>query len=141
MRPTPETEAILTQRFGSDSLIALATCVQNVPSVRTVDAFYENGCFYVLTHSLSGKMQQVKKNPVCAISGDWFTAQGTGEDLGWFGRPENHPIADRMRTVFAAWINNGHSDLNDPNTCILCIRLKTAVLFADGKRYPLEYAE
>lgn len=139
MRPTPETEAILAGRFGSDSLIALATCVQNIPSVRTVDAYYENGCFYILTHSRSGKMQQLKENPVCAISGDWFTAQGTGEDLGWFGRPENRPIADRMRAVFAAWINNGHSDLSDPNTCILCIRLKTAVLFADGKRYPLEY--
>lgn len=139
MRPTSETEAILTERFGTDSLIALATCTDNIPSVRTVDAFYQDGAFYVLTHALSGKMQQLAKNPVCAISGDWFTAHGIGEDLGWFCKPENKAIAEKMRTLFAAWIDNGHNDFGDENTCILRIRLTDAVLMHNGARYLLEY--
>ena len=42
-----------------DSIIALATAIDNTPYVRSVDAFYEDGAFYVLTHGLSGKMKQV----------------------------------------------------------------------------------
>ncbi len=139
MKPTLKTEAILQERFGGDSLISLATCTNNIPSVRTVDAFYQDGCFYVLTHALSGKMRQLTANPLCAISGDWFTAHGTGENLGWFCKPENETIASRMRSIFAAWIDNSHNNFDDENTCILRIRLKDAVLFDHGTRYQLEY--
>ena len=138
-RPTPETEAILLERFGRDSIIALATSANNIPSVRSVNAFYEDGAFYVLTYALSGKMQQIQQNPVVAISGDWFTAHGMGENLGWFQRPENAHLAARMRQVFAAWIDNGHNNFEDTNTIILRIRLTHGVLFSHGTRYELDY--
>ena len=136
--PTGEMEKILLERFGQDSIIALATAANGVPYVRSVDAFYQNGAFFVLTHALSGKMQQIAENPVVAISGDWFTARGTGENLGWFGSEENAALAEKMRSVFAAWINNGHSNLDDPNTIILRIRLTHAVLFSHGTRYEFD---
>ena len=75
---TKEVDAILLERFGKDSIIALATAVDNIPYVRSVDAFYENGVFYVLTHGLSSKMQQIEQNPAVALSGEWFTAQAKG---------------------------------------------------------------
>ena len=136
--PTGEMEKILLERFGQDTIIALATAANGVPYVRSVDAFYQNGAFFVLTHALSGKMQQIAENPVVAISGDWFTARGTGENLGWFGSDENAALAEKMRSVFAAWINNGHSNLDDPNTIILRIRLTHAVLFSHGTRYEFD---
>ena len=113
----------------------MATAVDNVPYVRSVDAFYEDGSFYVLTYGLSGKMQQIKQNPTVAISGEWFTAQGEGINRGYFGSEENKEIAGKMRTVFAAWIDNGHNNFEDVNTCILQIRLTNGVLFSDGNRY------
>ena len=136
---TKETEAILHERFGKDSILALATSVDNVPYVRNVDAFYEDGAFYVLTHGLSNKMKQIARNPVVALSGEWFTAQGKGICLGYFGKPENAPIANRMKQVFAAWIDNGHNDFNDVNTCILCVKLTGGVLFANGTRYEIDF--
>ena len=54
-----EAEAILLERFGKDSIIALATTINIIPYVRSVDAFYEDRAFYVLTHGLSGKMKQI----------------------------------------------------------------------------------
>ena len=42
---TKEIDAILLERFGKDSIIALATAIDNIPYVRNVDAFYENGAF------------------------------------------------------------------------------------------------
>lgn len=134
------TEAILLKRFSKDSLISLATSVENVPYVRTVDAFYDDGAFYVLTHALSGKMKQVEKNPIVAVSGEWFTAHGRGINLGWFGSDKNKSIAEKMRIVFADWIDNGHSNLEDKNTIILRIELTKGVLFSDGIRYEIDFS-
>ena len=134
-----EIESILYERFGGDSILALASAIDNIPHVRSVDAFYEDGCFYILTHTLSGKMRQIAQNPTVAIAGEWFTAQGVGVNLGFFGLSENAHIANKMRQVFSAWIDNGHSDLTDSNTCILCIRLTSGVLFADGVRYEIDF--
>ena len=136
---TKEVEAILQERFGKDSIVALATAVDNVPYVRSVDAFYEDGAFYVLTHGLSGKMQQIERNETVALSGEWFTAQGKGINLGYFGKAENSCIANKMKQVFSAWIDNGHNNFDDRNTCILCIRLTSGILFSNGTRYEIDF--
>lgn len=138
---TSEINAVLIERFGGDSIIALATAENDIPYVRSVDAFYENGAFYVLTYALSGKMQQIRKNPVVAVSGEWFTAHGKGVDLGWFGSGENKSIAEKMRVVFSEWIDNGHNDFEDRNTCILRIELTDGVLFSMGKRYDIDFTK
>ena len=135
------TEQIMLERFGKDSLISLATSENNIPHVRVVDAFYENGAFYVLTYALSGKMKQIEKNTVVAIAGDWFTAHGKGVNLGWFGAEENKEIAEKMRNVFAEWIDNGHNNFDDVNTCILKIELTEGVLFSHGTRYEIDFTE
>ena len=132
-----EVEKILKERFGKDSILALATVSGNMPYVRNVDAFYEDGAFYVLTYGLSNKMKQIEENPVVALAGEWFTGHGKAVNLGYFGKEENAQIVKRMREVFAAWIDNGHNDFSDVNTCILRIELTDGVLFADGKRYEL----
>lgn len=138
---TKETEAVLLERFGKDSIVALATSADNVPYVRNVDAFYEDGAFYVLTHGLSNKMKQIEQNPTVALSGEWFTAQGTGTNMGYFGKVENAAVANRMKQVFSAWIDNGHNNFDDVNTCILCVKLTSGVLFANGIRYEIDFTE
>ncbi len=55
MKRTEETEKILTERFGRDTLIALATESNGTPYVRTVNACYEDGAFYIITHALSNR--------------------------------------------------------------------------------------
>ena len=132
---------LLRERFRRDSVMALATVENGAPSVRNVNAYYANGAFYVITYALSGKMRQLAANPSCALAGEWFTAHGMGESLGWFGSAENAPVAAKLRAAFAEWIDNGHNDLSDSNCVILRIRLTDAVLFANGTRYELDFAE
>ncbi|MGN0618741.1 MAG: pyridoxamine 5'-phosphate oxidase family protein [Ruminiclostridium sp.] len=136
-----ETEEIMVERFGGDSLIALATAANNIPYVRNVNSYYENGAFYVLTYGVSDKMKQIAVNPVVAVAGEWFSAHGRGVNLGWFGSPENAPIADKMRTVFAGWINNGHNNFEDRNTVILRIDLTDGVLFSHGRRFDIDFTK
>ena len=44
-----EAEKIMIERFGRDTLLALATTENGVPSVRNVNAYYEDGAFYIIT--------------------------------------------------------------------------------------------
>ena len=134
-----QTEQLLMERFGKDSIIAVATIESGVPYVRNVDAYYEDGAFYVLTYGLSNKMKQIEKNPVVAIAGEWFTAHGKGRNLGYFGKQENQKTAQKMREVFETWIDNGHNNFEDENTCILQILLTDAVLFSMGRCYNIEF--
>ena len=135
-----EIEKILTERFSRDTLIALATSENNMPSVRTVDAYYDHGAFYVLTHALSNKMKQIEKNPNVAISGDWFTAKGKGLNMGYFCKKENKKIADKMREYFAAWIDNGHNNFEDENTVILQIKLTEGVLVSNDQWIQIDFS-
>lgn len=130
-------EEIMLERFGKDSVIALATAENGIPYVRNVNAYYENGAFYIITYALSNKMKQLKNNPVVAIAGEWFTGHGKAVNLGWFGKKENREIAQKLKKAFAEWIDNGHNDFNDENTVILSIELTDGLLLSHGTAYEL----
>lgn len=134
-----EAQAIMNQRFGCDNVIALATMDGGMPCVRQVNGYCENGAFYTVTYALSNKMRQIRQNPTVAVCGEWFTAHGVGENLGHILAEENREIADKLRTVFAEWYNNGHTNETDPNTCILRVRLTDGVLLSHGTRYDIDF--
>lgn len=139
-KPNSEAFALMNERFGRDALISLATLDGGRPAVRTVDGYYEGGSFYVVTHALSGKMRQIAVNPQVAICGEWFTAHGVCENLGHPRDEKNAALAARLRAAFAAWYGNGHTDENDPNTCILRVRLTDGILFSHGTKYELDFS-
>lgn len=133
-----EAEAIMAQRFGKDTVLALATALGETPHVRSVNAYYENGAFYIVTDSRSQKMAQIRQNPRVAVAGDWFTGHGYAEDLGPFDRAENRDIANKLRQVFASWLMNGHTDPAAEETHILRVTLRDGLLLSHGTRYVLE---
>lgn len=137
----PVTALLMTERFGHDSLIALATTAGTVPQVRTVNAYYENGSFYIITHAGSAKMRQLRENPLAAVCGDWFTAHGIGENLGWIGDPAHAALALKLKTAFASWYGNGHINEDDPHTVILRVHLTDGVLLHHGTRYEIDFSE
>lgn len=136
-RWSEKAEQVMKERFGKDSIIALATVGKEMPYVRYVNAYYEDGAFYVITHALSNKMKQMENNAAVAIAGEWFTAHGTGINLGYFRKKENQWIAEKLQQVFSEWIDNGHNDFEDENTVILCVKLTDGLLLSNGTRYEL----
>ncbi len=138
---TAEVQKIMDERFKHDNLIALATIDGAAPHVRAVNSYYENGAFYTITYALSNKMKQIEKCPTVAICGDWFTAHGVGENLGWIRDEQNKELADKLREAFAEWYNNGHTNEEDKNTCILRIKLADGVLLNHGTRYDIDFTE
>lgn len=121
---------------GKDNLIAIATITREPaengaprPSVRTVDAFYEDGTFYVSTYGKSNKMLQIEKNSEVSIAGctEMFTGNGTGENLGWVLDPKNATIREKMRKAFSAWYDMANNE-QDQNCCILAIHINKGTL-------------
>ena len=125
----------MIERFGKDTVIALATIENGIPYVRYVNAYYENGTFYLITYALSNKIKHIENNSTIAIAGEWFTAHGKGINLGYFGKKENQMIAEKLKKAFAEWIDNGHNNFDDENTIILCIELTDGRLLSHGTRY------
>ena len=127
-----EAMKLLDEKVGNkDGLISLSTIAleagadgKSRPAARIVDAYYEDGAFYIVTYATSGKMLQIAQNPevaVCIIV-ESFTADGIGENMGWVCDEKNTKMMTKLRTVFAEWYDEANND-EDPNTCLLRIRL------------------
>jgi len=132
---------IMTERFGKDNLIAIATTDGNRMYNRMVDAYFEDGAFYVTTYALSNKMKQIESNPevaVCAV--DWFSGHGNAKNLGWVLDPENAEIRLKLREAFSAWYDHANNE-QDKNSCILEIRLTDGLLIKDHHaiRYQIDF--
>ncbi|WP_058302051.1 pyridoxamine 5'-phosphate oxidase family protein [Gorillibacterium timonense] len=150
-----EAMKLLDKRFGNgkDNGVSLATIGHdpNVdgkprPAVRNVDGYYEDGAFYVVTYTKSNKMDQIEANPAVAVAihFEWFFASGIGENLGWVRDGKNAEMMKKVRAAFAQWYGNGHVNEEDPNTCLLCVRLTEGSILdeenANGEvRYHIDF--
>jgi hypothetical protein len=134
---------------GKDNTISLATIALDKspdgsprPFVRDLDAFYEDGVFYVTTWSKSTKMQQISQNKEVAftVSGGWISGNGIGENLGWVLDPKNAAIRDKLRAAFAAWYDSANNE-SDESCVILAIRITKAIIIKDhgAERYFMDF--
>lgn len=94
-----EARHIMTERFGKDKVISLATVSRNIPNVRNVNAYYEDGVLYIITYALSNEIKHIEQNSTVAIAGDWFTAHGKGINLGYGGNALNHISVCPVQTM------------------------------------------
>ena len=126
---------------GKDNVIALATIALTPnaagnprPAVRMVDAYYEDGVFYVSTDAKKSKTLEIEKNNEVAIGGlDWFVAQGTAENLGWVKDEKNAEIRAKMKKIFV-WFDD-HGDEDNPNSIVLRITLTSGTITDNDKKY------
>jgi hypothetical protein len=131
---------LIEEKFGGgqDINIALATIALESgengnpkPVVREVDAYYEDGVFYVTSYAKSNKILQILQNQEVSIAATsdpkWFTANGKGENLGWIMKPENAELRTKLRKAFEPWYDMANNEA-DENCCILAVRLTKGTL-------------
>ena len=132
--------SIMVERFAKDSLIAVATTDGTRLYNRIVDAYYQNGAFYISTYALSNKVKQIEENPAVAICAvDWFSGHGIGKNLGWVLDPKNAEIRGKIRKAFV-WYDDVTNE-EDKNSCFLEIRLADGMLIKDHHaiRYQIDF--
>lgn len=124
---------------GKDNVIALSTIALQPSAkgnpysmVREVDAYYENGVFYITTSAQSNKMMQVQKNEEVsfAVCFEGISGHGIAENLGWVLDPKNTEIRTKLRKTFADWYDQANDEQNQ-NCVILAIHISTATIFRD----------
>jgi general stress protein 26 len=133
---------------GKDNVIALATIATEPnadgkprPYVRDVDAYYEDGVFYISTYAKSTKMRQIAQNPEVsfAVCFEWFSGNGTGENLGWVKDEKNGEIRAKFKKIFTWFDEVGGED--DENSIVLAIRITRATVIKDhgAVRYNMDF--
>ena len=134
---------------GKDNVLSLSTIAiepnadgKPRPYVRDVDAYYEDGVFYTVTWAKSTKMRQIAQNNevAFAVCFEWFSGNGTGENLGWVLDPKNAEIKTKLRTAFAKWYDSANNE-KDESCCILAIRITRATVVKDhgAVRYHMDF--
>ncbi len=122
-----------------DNLISLTTIATEPspdgnprPYSRDVDAYYEDGAFYIVTHAKSKKMLQIAQNPEVSFTlcAEWFSGNGTGINLGWVLDPKNAQIRTGIRAAFINWYDSVNNE-NDENCCYLKIQLTKGIVIKD----------
>ncbi len=130
--------SLLTKQFGKDTLMSLATSVQDEVAVRIIDAYYKEGYVYIVTHKQSAKVPQIAKNPQVALCKDLFNAKGVAENIGHPLAAEHVALRDELREVFSAFYD-AHVNEKDPDTCLLKIKLTWALVFDDNNKYIVDF--
>lgn len=134
---------------GKDNVIALSTIALEpstdgtpFPYVRDVDAYYEDGVFYITTWAKSNKMQQIARNKevAFAVHLEGISGNGIGENLGWVLDPKNSERRAKLRKAFSDWYDHANNE-QDENCVILAIRFTKARVFKDhgAVRYNLDF--
>ena len=126
---------------GKDNLIALATISLHPtaegkprPAARMVDAYYEDGIFYISTASWKNKTLEIEKNNEVSIGGlDWFAAQGTAENLGWVKNEKNAEIRAKMKKYFSWFADHGGED--SPDSIVLRVTLTEGTITDNEQKY------
>ena len=133
---------------GKDNLIALSTIAMEKnadgkprPFVRDVDAYYEDGKFYISTNAKSIKMKQISQNKevAFAVCGEWFSGNGIGENLGWVKDEKNADIRAKFKKIFNWFDEVGGED--SPDSIVLCITITRGTLIKDhgAVRYNMDF--
>jgi hypothetical protein len=99
-----------------------------------VCAYYEGGVFYVSTDAKKNKMLQIEKNAEVSVGGlDWYTFQGTAENLGWVKDEKNAEIRAKFKSIFNWFDEVG--DENNPTSIVLRITLTEGTIIDNERKY------
>ena len=108
---------IINEKYQHDTIMLIATCKDNVPSVRSVDCFYYDGSFWIVTDLRTNYVKEIQSNENVMISDGghnrfWSKAIVTGHPL----TPENQSIRKVFLKVFHHW----YEDVNNENLETIC---------------------
>jgi len=130
--------SVLAELFGKDCVFALATAGDNVPSVRMVDMYYENGAFYVVTYANSAKVRELEANGRVSMCVNGHRFSGAARNIGHPLSPNNAAIRQSLTRVFAPWYFR-HNDEDDEKMCYVRIEPHRGFFYHDGTGYDVDF--
>ncbi len=130
---------VIEELFAKDCQFALATVKDNVPSVRVVDTFYDDGAFYIVTYSKSQKAQEIASNENVSLCCELYRFSGTARNIGHPLNPGNSELREKLIRVFEPWYFK-HNNEQDENMCYIRVELGQGFFYKDGTGYDVDFA-
>jgi len=131
-------QCIMKDLFAKDYQFAMATVNVDNPSVRFVDTFYDEGCFYVVTYAKSQKVQDIEKNKKISLCNKLYRFNGEAYNIGHPLIEKNKEIRSKLIEAFKPWYFS-HNNENDDNMCYLKIELKEGFIHKDRIGYKVDF--
>lgn len=131
---------ILTNTFGKDMTLPLATSTEGVPTIRYVDTYFFKDSFYIVTHRDSLKMKQIIQNENVSLCYRLHNFSGKAIDRGHPLLENNKEIRDILIKEFSTWYFQ-HNNEEDPKMCYLEIKLSKAFTYDNGLGYKIDFNE
>lgn len=129
---------VMNDLFARDYQFALATTNNNIPSVRFVDTYFDDSCFYIVTYSKSKKVQELELNSNISLCNNLYSFSGTAVNIGHPLKQENSEIRKKLISAFEPWYFK-HNNENDENMCYIKVELRQGFFYKDGNGYKVDF--
>ncbi|MCV2231243.1 hypothetical protein N7548_00185 [Acholeplasma manati] len=108
---------IIQEKFQNDSIVLVVTAKDNVPTVRSVDSFYYQGSFWIVTDLNCNYVKEIQSNPYVMISDGghnrfWCKAYVTGHPLDVVNKD--------IREVFLKVFHHWYKEVNNEDIQSVC---------------------
>lgn len=131
---------VLTELFSKDCTFSLATVKEDMPAVRVVDTYYENGVFWIVTYAKSNKVNEITANPKVALCNNFYSFKGKAFNVGHPLDKANQEIREKLIEVFKPWYF-AHNNEDDENMCYVKVELENGFFYKDGKGYKVQFTD
>lgn len=129
---------LMEKLFSRDYQFAMATTADNIPSLRFIDAYFNNGAFYAVTYANTHKVKEIAVNPNVALcSRKGYSFSGKAYNIGHPLLPENSEIRSKLINAFESWYFK-HNNEND-DICILKIKPESGFVHKDEMGYKINF--
>lgn len=105
---------IISEKYQNDTILLIATAKDNVPSVRSIDSFYYDDSFWIVSDLRANYVQEILNNENVMISDGghnrfWCKASVTGHPL----QTHNESIREVYMKVFHHWYKEVNNEALD----------------------------
>jgi AAA15 family ATPase/GTPase len=108
---------ILKERYSDDTILLISTAIENVPSVRSVDSFYYDESFWIVTDLRTNYITEIQSNENVMIS------DGGHNRLCCKARVVGHPLDEKnlpIREVYMKVFHNWYKEVNNESLKTTC---------------------
>jgi len=130
---------VMKELFAKDYQFAMATALENVPSLRYVDAYYKEGSFYIVTYANSQKVKELEVNPSVSLCNKLYSFSGNAYNIGHPLKQENQKIREILIKAFEPWYFK-HNREEDETMCYVKVDLTHGFFYRDGTGYKVDFA-
>lgn len=129
---------LMEELFSRDYQFAMATTANNIPSLRFIDTYFDNGAFYAVTYANTNKVKEIAVNPNVALcSRMGYSFCGKAYNIGHPLLPKNSEIRSNLIKAFEPWYFKHNNEADD--ICILKIVPECGFIHKDGIGYEINF--